>query len=126
AVRLGDRWQVFVRPWFRLPHPSTPTGPTPPWDKALYQAGVRYERPGPIAARVDAGYILSPIGLGLFDARPNLNPTIVPHLTYLVPMLPFDPAAPRVEAVAASYPLGAQLTMSTNRWDARAAVVNSA
>jgi len=126
AVRLGDRWQLLVRPWFRLPHPGTPTASYPPWDKELYQAGVRYEQPGPVAVRVDAGYIVSPIGLGLFDARPNLNPTIVPHLSYVVPMPPFDPAVPRVEAVAVSYPLGAQLTVSTDRWDARAAIVNSA
>ena len=126
GVRIGDHWQLYMRPWFRLPRPSSPTAPTVPWEKELYQAGVRYERPGAVATRVDAGYIISPIGLGLLDSRPNLNPTILPHLSYVIPMLPFDPTGPRVEAVSASYPLGAQLTASTEHWDARAAVINSA
>jgi len=27
TVQLGDRWQIYVRPWFRLPRPSPPTAP---------------------------------------------------------------------------------------------------
>jgi len=81
AVRVGDHWQVYVRPWFRLPRPNAPGLDVPDWDKELYQAGVRYERSGPVAVRFDAGQILSPIGLGLFDVRPGLNPTIAPHIT---------------------------------------------
>jgi hypothetical protein len=126
ALRVNDNWQVYVRPWLRMPRPAAPGLPQPEWDTELYQAGVRYERPGPIATRVDAGYILSPIGLGLYDVRPGVNPTIVTHLGYVVPMPAFDPTAPRVSAIAASYPLGAQLTVSTKRWDARAAVIGSA
>jgi len=126
AVRMGDHWQIYVRPWFRLPRPNSPTAPAAPWDKELYQAGVQYERRGPIALRIDAGYILSPIGLGLYDVRPGINPTIVPHLSYLTPMPAFDPTVPRVSAVSATYPLGGQITVSGARWDARAAVVNSA
>jgi hypothetical protein len=38
----------------------------------------------------------------------------------------FDPAVPRVVPVSSTYPLGAQLTLSTTRWDARGAIVNSA
>src|SRR6476646_3676416 len=56
-VRLGGNWQAFFRPWFRKARPTTPTGVQPPWDAQLYQAGVRYERPGPLAIRVDAGQI---------------------------------------------------------------------
>ena len=126
SVRMGGNWQIYVRPWFRLPRPSSPTAAVPDWDKELYQAGVRYERRGPIAVRVDAGQILSPIGLGLYDVRPGDNPTIVPHLSYLTPMPLFDPTGPRVSAVSSSYPLGAQVSVSTGLWDARAAVVNSA
>src|SRR4029077_13475748 len=74
TVQLGDRWQVQVRPWFRLPRPSPPTAPVPPWDIEFYQASLRYERAGTIATRVDAGYIASPVGLGLFDANPKANP----------------------------------------------------
>jgi hypothetical protein len=126
ALRLGDHWQIAVRPWFRLPRPNTPTGAVPDWDTQLYQAGLRYERRGPVATRVDLGYILSPIGLGLYDVRPGVNPTIVPHISYLAPMPVFEPTGPRVSAVFATYPLGAQLSLSTGVWDARAAVINAA
>jgi len=126
AVRMGDHWQVYVRPWFRLPRPNAPGLDVPDWDKELYQAGVRYERSGPVAVRLDAGQILSPIGLGLFDVRPGLNPTIVPHISYVSPMPVFDPTGPRVTPVSATYPLGAQLTVSSLHWDARAAVINTA
>ena len=126
AVRFGDHWQAYVRPWFRLPRPNSPTAAVPPWDRELYQAALRYERRGPIATRVDVGQILSPIGLGLYDVRPGANPTIAPHLSYLTPMPVFDPTVPRVSAVSATYPLGAQVTVSGGQWDARAALVNSA
>lgn len=126
AVRLGDNWQAYVRPWFRLPRPSAPGLAVPPVDKELYQAGLRYERRGELAARFDVGQILSPIGLGLYDVRPGINPTIVPHLSYLTPMPVFDPTVPRVSAVSATYPLGAQLTLSGRRWDGRFALVNTA
>jgi hypothetical protein len=126
AVRMGDRWQVYLRPWFRQPRPQTAALPVPPWNTEIYQAGIRYERPGAIATRIDAGYILSPIGLGPYDARPDINPTILPHLSYLQPMPTFDPTGPRVSAVSSSYPLGAQVTLSTGKWDARGAVINTA
>jgi hypothetical protein len=126
AVRIGERWQLYLRPWFRLPRPNAPGLPVPDWDTELYQAGVRYERPGAVAMRFDAGYILSPIGLGLYDVRPGVNPTIAPHISYVQPMPTFDPTGPRVNAIAASYPLGAQLTASGLHWDARAAVINAA
>jgi hypothetical protein len=126
AVRLRERWQLFVRPWFRKPRPASPTAPVPDWDTQLYQGGIRYERPGAVSTRVDAGYILSPIGLGVFDTRPGINPTIAPHISYLTPMPVFEPTGPRVSAISGTYPLGAQVTASTTRWDARAAVINSA
>jgi hypothetical protein len=126
TVQLSDRWQIYVRPWFRLPRPSPPTAPAPAWDTQLYQASLRYERAGRVATRVDAGYIASPVGLGLFDASPRANPTIAGHSSYFTPMLPFDAGGPRGPAIASAYPLGAVVTLSSVRWDARAALVNSA
>jgi hypothetical protein len=119
SVRLGSAWQLYVRPWFRQPR-------TPDWDAQLYQAAVRYEHQGRVATRVDAGLIGSPVGLGMADASPSTNPTIAPHLSYFTPMLPFDTGGPRVNPIASTYPPGAQVTVSTNRWDARGAVVASA
>ena len=118
TARLSERWQFYVRPWFRQPR-------TPDWDKQIYQAAFRYERPGPIMMRLDAGYIASPIGLGMLDAQADLNPFILPHLSYLIPMPSIDSGAPRMTPIAATYPLGAVLTVSTDQWDARAAVVSS-
>jgi hypothetical protein len=126
AVRVGDHWQLLFRPWWRKARPTTPTGAAPAWDAQLYQAALRYERPGRVATRVDVGQIVSPIGLGNLEWRPNLNPTIMPHLVYVVPMPLFDAAAPRQTPIAQNYPLGALVTVSTLRWDARAALVNVA
>jgi hypothetical protein len=125
AAQLGKGWQLYVRPWFRQARPTTPTGTPPSWDAQIYQASLRYERPGPVATRVDAGYITSPIGLGLFDTNPKANSMISGHSSYFVPMLPFDTNGPRVPAIASTYPFGALLTVSGNHWDARTAIVNS-
>jgi hypothetical protein len=116
TVRLGEGWVAYVRPWFRQPRA---TG----WQKEIYQAAVQHERTGPISTRVDLGYIVSPIGLGMMDTRPGVNPTILPHFSYITAMPAFDPGAPRVQPIAAGYPLGAQFTASTTRWDARGALV---
>jgi hypothetical protein len=120
VARIADGWIAYVRPWIRH-DPRTEV-----WNNEIYQAALQYERPGPIAVRVDAGYIVSPIGLGLMDSRPGVNPTIMTHLAYVSAMPVFDPGSVRVVPIAGTYPLGAQLTMSTSRWDARMAVVNSA
>jgi hypothetical protein len=125
VVRLGDGWLVYLRPWFREPRLPRPADPDN-WDKEIYQAAVQYERAGRVSTRVDAGYIASPIGLGMMDTRPGVNPTIAPHLCYLQAMPAFDPEAPRAGAIAATYPLGGQVTVSATRWDARAALVSSA
>jgi hypothetical protein len=129
AVRITDNMQAYIRPWFRLPRPNSPSGPAPDWSRELYQAGVRYERPGDeggLATRVDVGYNVSPIGLGIMDTRPSLNPVIGTHISYVSPMPAFDPTVPRVSAISGTYPLGAQVTVSSSRWDARGALVNSA
>ena len=119
VVRLSEGWLVYVRPWFRQPR-------APEWDKEIYQAALQYTRHGAISTRVDAGYLVSPIGLGMLDTRPGINPVIGTHFSYVQPMPTFDPGSPRVTPLASSYPLGGQVTLSTDRWDARAAVINAA
>jgi hypothetical protein len=126
AVRVSDHWQLLFRPWLRQARPSSPTAAVPDVDVQLYQAGARYERPGRISTRLDLGEIVSPVGLGMLDWRPNLNPTIVPHLSYVVPMPVFDVTVPRQVPVSQSYPLGGLVTVSSVKWDIRAAVVNAA
>jgi hypothetical protein len=119
VVRIGGGWTAYVRPWFRQPR-------APSWDKEIYQAALQYERPGPIATRLNIGYIVSPVGLGLMDTRPGINPTILPHLAYVTPMAPLEAGGPVVFPIASTYPLGSELTVSGARWDARAAIVDSA
>lgn len=120
TARLGRGWVAYVRPWFRQ-------ASTDPYavSKEIYQAAVQHERRGRVATRLDLGYILSPIGIGLLDMRPDTNPTTMPHLSYLVPMPSFDAGAPASLPVASSYPLGGVFTVSSRRWDARAAVIAS-
>jgi hypothetical protein len=120
AARLGDGWSAYVRPWFRK-------ASTAPYEFAreIYQAAVQHERTGRVSTRLEFGYILSPIGLGMMDMRPDTNPTIAPHLSYLIPMPPFERGVPSSMPIASSYPLGAQLTASFGQWDAHAAVLSS-
>lgn len=120
TTRLGQGWTAYVRPWFR----SASSQPYPV-SKEIYQAVVQHESQGRIATRTELGYILSPIGIGMMDMRPDSNPTISPHMAYLIPMPGFDNGVPASLPIASSYPLGAQFTASTTKWDARAAVVNS-
>ena len=93
---------------------------------AYDQAGAADASDRDLSGPIDAGYIASPIGLGMLDMRADTNPTIRPHLSYYIPLMPFDRSAPSVGPIRSSYPLGAQLTLSTTRWDARAAVVSAA
>ena len=129
GVRISDHVQAYIRPWFRLPRPNTPTSPVPVWSHEIYQAGIRYERPASgarPATRLDVGYNVSPIGLGIPDTRPSLNPTISTHISYVSPMPAFDLTVPRVSAVSQTYPLSAQVTVASTHWDARGAVLNAA
>jgi len=120
TARLGKGWVGYARPWFRR-------ASTSPYaiSREIYQAAVQYQKSGPIATRIDLGYILSPIGLGLLDMRPDTNPNIMTHLSYVVPMPSFDSGAPATLPIASSYPLGGQVTVSTTKWDARGAVVTA-
>lgn len=120
SARLGRGWVAYIRPWFRR-------APTDPYARTteIYQAALQHERSGRVSTRVDLGYILSPIGLGLLDMRADTNPTITPHLSYLVRMPAFDRGAPSALPIAASYPLGGQLTISATKWDSRVALVAS-
>jgi hypothetical protein len=120
TARLGRGWVGYARPWFRR-------ASTDPYaiSREIYQAALQYQKSGPISTRVDLGYIASPIGLGLLDMRPDTNPNIMTHMSYVVPMPSFDSGTPSTLPIASSYPLGSQVTVSTTTWDARGAVLAS-
>ena len=108
-------WQVYVRPWFRLPRPSPPTARRRRGTRSSTRPACATSAADRSPTRVDAGYIVSPVGLGMFDANPSVNPTIAAHSSYFTPMLPFDAGGPRGPAIASTYPLGAVLTLSAAR-----------
>ncbi len=114
TTRIGRGWVAYVRPWFRQ-------ASTAPHDVArtIYQAAVQHERAGRVSTRLDLGYILTPIGIGMMDMRPDTNPVTQTHLSYVIPMPAAESGAPGTMPVASSYPLGAVLTASAKRWDAR-------
>ncbi len=84
TTRLGKGSVSYVRPWFR--HASTA-----PYEvaKEIYQAAIQHERAGPISTRLDLGYLLTPIGIGMMDMRPDSNPVTMTHLSYVIPMPSF-------------------------------------
>lgn len=120
TVRLRPGWSLHLRPWFFRSSADNAS-----WSRELYQAAVRYERSGLGSMRVDAGFIPSPIGLGMLDMRADVNPTIMGHPSYFTPLPLFDTAAPAVRAISATYPLGASATISRTHWDARVAAVTT-
>jgi hypothetical protein len=128
AVRIRDRLDLVARPViFR----NTFNGSR---QTQLYQLGVRYERPldnarrgfGALGFRAELGHMSSPIGFGMLENRPDLNPLISQHSAYYL-QLPrnIDPEIPRTFLIAGAYPLGAQLTVAARAWDARMAFIDS-
>lgn len=115
TVRVSDALDFIVRPYAR----RLPGGD---WDAQLYQAQIRYQ---PAAAvRLDAGIITSPLGLGTLELRQDLNPNVGSPFYYFAPLPLFDRYADRVQILSGGYPIGAVLSMSGARWDARAGVTD--
>lgn len=120
AVRIADGLDLRVRPVvFRRLNDGQ-------WRGQFYELAVRYERPGPVGIRVDAGQFSGPIGLSLMENRPNTNPVVSQHSTLYLPIpRTIEAGTPSTNLLAAAYPLGAKVTVSGAKWDARAAVIDS-
>lgn len=120
SADLGGGFQAIVRPFTqRLAN-------TGEWNRQVWVAELRYERPGPVALRVEGGLIPSPIGLANLMLRPHLNPTIAQPaslFTRLPPLAGFR--GPGANLIGAVYPYGAQVTVSATHWDARGAVMDT-
>src|SRR5688572_12973335 len=98
------------------------------WNKDIWIAALRYERPGPVGVRVDAGLIPAPVGLAnLTVRRPHLNPTIFAPSSLFTQLPPLEPTvrSPRANLLGGFYPLGGQVTVSGAHWDMRAGVVDT-
>jgi hypothetical protein len=96
------------------------------WNRDVWIAALRYERPGPIGLRVDGGLIPSPVGLAnVIVRRPNLNPTITQPSSLFTALPTLEPRGPRPNLLGGIYPFGTQVTVSGQAWDARAAIVDT-
>jgi hypothetical protein len=120
SANLGHGFQAMMRPQIQR------IAATTEWNRQVWVADLRYEREGPLAFRVEAGYIPSPIGLANLTLRPQLNPTIAQPASLFTSIGPSaEFRGPRVNLLSGLYPLGAQATVSTVRWDARVAIMDT-
>ncbi len=121
SVDLGGGVQAIVRPFVQR------LASTGEWNKQVWVAELRYERPGPVGLRVEAGLIPSPIGLANLTLRPHLNPTIAQPASLFTRLPPLAGLrGPGANLIGAVYPYGAQVTVSGVHWDARGAIMDTA
>lgn len=118
SLGIGAGFEGIVRPWVQ----KSPTGE---WNRQIWVAAVRYERPGPIGLRVDAGLIPSPIGLANTMLRPQLNPTVSLPASLFQSLPVVDIGQPRTTLLGAVYAYGANASVSGRHWDARAAFIDT-
>jgi hypothetical protein len=116
TFRVTDGLDAIVRPYAR----RLPGGD---WDAVFYQAQIRYQPAERV--RIDAGIITSPMGLGTFELRPDLNPLVGYPFYYFGRLPAFDEYNNRVQILSGGYPLGAVVSVSGAKWDARAGVTDS-
>ena len=119
AVRIADGLDLRARPVvFRRAFDGK-------WQAQIYELALRYESPGAIGLRIEAGQFTSPIGLSVLENRPDKNPVVSQHSTLYLPIPRYEVGTPSTNLLAAAYPLGAKLTVSGAKWDARVAVIDS-
>lgn len=117
TIRLTSGLDVVIRPYVR----RLPGGD---WDTQMYQLQVRYQPGTKIPIRVDAGIISSPLGLGTLELRPDQNPLVTNNFYYFAPLPSFDGYQDQVQLLSGGYPIGAIVSTSGERWDARAGVTD--
>lgn len=117
-VGLGGGFEGMLRPWAMRQASGE-------WNKQIWIAAVRYQRPGPIGLRVDAGLIPSPVGLSNLMLRPQLNPTVSLPASLFQPLPATEVGGSRATLLGAVYAFGANGTISGDHWDARVAVIDT-
>ncbi len=118
SADLGRGFEAIVRPYVQ----RLASGE---WNRQVWVAALRYQRSGPIGLRVDAGLIPSPVGLANLTLRPHQNPTISQPASLFTGLPSIDVRAPRTTLLGAVYPYGGQITVSSAKWDARAAIMDT-
>ncbi|HEY1308890.1 MAG TPA: hypothetical protein VGF24_35355 [Vicinamibacterales bacterium] len=118
SMGLPGGFEGIVRPWVQR-------APNGEWNRQIWVATMRYERPGAIGLRVDAGLIPSPIGLANLMLRPQLNPTVALPASLFQPLPAVEFGAPRTTLLGAVYAFGANASLSGRHWDTRAAFIDT-
>lgn len=117
-VHLTGGWTVISRPMA-----LRRTGAD--WIVHLAQFAVRHESTqGRISTRFEAGLLASPVGLGSLTARASNNPTITPAAPFGRGVT-VETGAPGVQMYPLTYPVGAQMSFSTHKWDARVGLMDT-
>ena len=117
TVRLADGWDLVVRPW-------SMRRPGGDWMFEMYQLQLRYVSSTRLPFRVDAGIMPSPIGLFTLELQPHRNPLISAPSYYFAPLPAVNGRFQNVRLISGGYPLGAMVSLSGTRWDARAGVTD--
>lgn len=118
SVRLGRGVEAIVRP-------IAQRFANGEWNRQIWVAALRYERPGDVGVRVDAGLIPSPVGTANLMLRPHLNPTIALPSALFAALPAQEQGARRTTLLGAVYGYGASATVSGAHWDARVGVVDT-
>jgi len=118
TVRVADGWDIVLRPW-------SMRRPGGDWKFEMYQLQVRYVSSTRVPFRVDAGILPSPVGLSTLELQPHRNPLINSPSYYFVPLPAVDGRFDDVRLISGGYPVGAMLSVSGSRWDARGGVTDS-
>jgi hypothetical protein len=118
TVPIGSRFGAIVRPYaHRLAGGD--------WSAEMYQLQLRYQSTTKIPVRLDAGIITTPLGLGTLELRPDLSPAIKMPFYYYMPLPPFERRYDGVQLMSGGYPLGAIVSVSGVKWDARGGITDS-
>lgn len=118
SADMGRGFQAIVRPFMQRLSSGE-------WNRQVWVATLRFERPGPIGLRIDSGLIPSPVGLANLTLRPHQNPTIAQPSSLFAALPPIEPGGPRMNLMGAVYALGGHMTVSALHWDVRAAVIDT-
>jgi hypothetical protein len=117
TARVGHGLDVVVRPYaHRMPGGD--------WMAEMYQLQLRYEPPTPVRLRIDAGILSAQIGQSPLETLPDRNPTIDAPFFLYMPLPAFSPQRQRLVAISPGYPAGVMASVSGDRWDARAGVID--
>jgi hypothetical protein len=118
TVPIGSRFGAIVRPYaHRLSGGE--------WEAEMYQLQLRYQSRTRIPVRIDAGIITSPLGLASLEMRQDLSPAIKSPFYYNRSLPRFEAQDYDVQLISGGYPLGATVSVSGTKWDARAGFTDS-